>query len=183
MHRSWSDSGSSATRGQLKHVLFAFMVTTAFALGFYSLYLASANAGKARPLTASGLLRTATATDGEKIGIALGDLAEHDLVYVVVDAPEVDADLDATVAARRASRALTDSGLTVSIRLLDPGDPDFTTIVMQNGISRFPAVLAVKKDGGIVLITDDLSEGNLLRAYRKVWGKMSSCEEAASAIY
>ncbi len=183
MHPSWSDTDRPSAGGRLRNVVFTVTVTTAFALGLYSLFLASASADKVRPLTTAGLLRTATAADGEKIEIALGVLVEQDLVYVVLDKPEVGPDPDVEIAARRAARALTDSGLAVSVRLVDPGDPDFTTIVAQNDISRFPAVLAVKKEGGIVLVTDDLSEKNLLHAYHAVWGKTSSCEEAGAAVY
>jgi len=164
-------------------VLFTVAVITAFALGFYSLFLASANAGKVQPLTTAGLLRTATAGDTEKIEIALGVLAKQDLVYVILDTPEIGPDPYVEIAARRAAQALADSGLAVSVRLLDPGDPDFKTIVAQNSIGRFPAVLAVKKSGGIVLVTDDLNEENLLHTYFTVWGKNSDCGAAKNAVY
>jgi len=176
-------SDGSYTDGRLRNVLFTVAVITAFALGLYSLFLASANAGKVKPLTAAGLLRTATAGDTEKIEIALGGLVEQDLVYVVLDTPEVGPDPYVESAARGAVRALVGTGLAVSLRLLDPGNPDFTTIVSQNGIGRFPAVLAVKKDGGIVLVTDDLNEENLLYAYHAVWGKNSDCGAAKNAVY
>ncbi len=183
MHQIRRDFDSSSAGGRVKNVFFTVTVTTAFALGIYSLILASADADKVQPSTIAGLLRTATAADVEKIEIALGVLAEQDLVYVVLDTAEVGPDPDVEVAARRAVRALNDSGMAVSVRFLGPGDPDFTMIVAQNGIGRFPAVLVVKKDGGIVLVTDDLNEKNLLHAYLGVWGKTSSCDEARSAIY
>jgi hypothetical protein len=164
-------------------VLFTVTITTSFALGLYSLFLAYANAGKVQPLITEGLLRTATAADAEKIEIALGVLTDQDLVYVVLDSPEFGPDPDVEMAARKAARALNDSGLDVSVRLLDPGDPDFTTIVAQNSINQFPAVLAVKKEDGIVLVMDDLNEKYLLHAYYRVWGKTSSCDEARSAVY
>ena len=167
----------------MRNVLFTFTVTTAFALGLYSLFLASANAGKVPPSNIAGLLRTAMSADTEKIETALGVMAEQDLVYVVLDTPEVGPDPEVEIAARRAVRSLTDSGLAVSVRFLNPGDPDFTTIVAQNGIGRFPAVLVVKKHGGIALVTNDLNEKNLLHAYLGIWGKTSSCDEARSAIY
>lgn len=182
-HRSSSGFDRLSASSQLRNVLFTITVITAFALGIYSLFLAYVNAGKVQPLTTEGLLRTATAVDGEKIKIALGDLTEQDLVYVVLDVPEVSPDPGVEVAAEKAAQALADSGLVVSVRLLDPRDPDFMMVVAQNGISRFPVVLAVKEGGGIVLVTDDLSEKNLLHAYYDVWGKTSSCDEARSAVY
>ena len=167
----------------MRHVLFTFTVTTAFALGLHSLFLAFANTDKLQPSATAGMLRTATAADSEKIEVALGAMAKQDLVYVVLDISEVGPDPEVELAARRAARVLADSGMVVSVRLLDPEDPDFTTIVAQNGIGRFPAVMVVKQDGGIVLVTDDLNEENLLHAYLGVWGKTSSCNEARSAIY
>lgn len=183
MKSSLKDNERSTASGWFPNVLFTVMVTGAFALGFYSLFLASANAGKVRPLTNEGLVRTATAADAEKTEIALGVLTEHDLVYVVLDTPEFGPDPDVERAAWRAAEVLTDSGLVVSVRPVNPVNPDFATIVAQNDVSRFPAVLVVKKGGGIVLVTDDLSEENLLHAYHSVWGKTSGCNEAASAIY
>jgi hypothetical protein len=159
------------------------VVAISFALGLYSLFLAYANAGKVQPLTTEGMFRTATAADSEKIEIALGVLTDRDLVYVVLDSPEVGPDPDVEIAARKAARALNDSGLVASVRLLNPRNSDFTLVVEQNGINRFPAVLAVKKNGGIVLVMDDLSEKNLLYAYYSVLGKTSSCDDAKSAVY
>lgn len=167
----------------MRNILFIGAVVTTFALGLYSLFLAYANAGKVQPLTTEGLLRTATAADVEKIETALGVLTDQDLIYVVMESPEIGPEPDLEIAARKAARALNDSGLVASVRLLDSGDPDFPTIAAQNGINRFPAVLAVKKDGGIVLVMDDLSDEKLLQAYFIVWGKTSSCEEAGSAVY
>lgn len=164
-------------------MFFTLALASAFALGLYSLFLASVNANKTRPLTAEGMRRTATAADAEKIEVALGGLTEPDLVLVVLDASEVAPDLDVEIAVRSAARSLGDSSLAVSIRLLNPAVPDFAPIVAQNGVSRFPAVLAVKKRGGIVLVTDNLSAENLLNVYRVVWGKKSSCEDAKSAVY
>jgi hypothetical protein len=55
--------------------------------------------------------------------------------------------------------------------------------VEQNTISRFPAVLIVKKNGGIVLVTEDFSLQNLLGTYYSVWGKNSDCGSARNAVY
>jgi hypothetical protein len=167
----------------LKNVVFTVAVASVFALGLYSLFLASANAGKERPTSVAGLLRTAVPADTEKIERALGVMSEHDLVYVVLSAAKNGPDPDVEAAARKAALALLDSGINVSVRFLDSGDPDFTTVVEQNGVGRFPAVLAVKKSGGIVLVTDKINEKNLLHAYQSVWGKTSSCDDAKSAVY
>lgn len=183
MHSSRVEENRSYAGVRLKNVLFTVAVTTVFALGIYSLFLASVNADKMQPLTTEGLLRTATAGDAEQIEITLGSMIDQDLVYVILDTPEEGPDPYVETAALGAARILSDSGLAVSVRVLDPGNPDFTTIVSQNSISRFPAVLAVKRDGGIVLVTADLNEKNLLHAYHAVWGKSSSCDEAKSAVY
>lgn len=167
----------------MKNVLFTVSVAAAFALGLYSLFLAAANAHDVRSSAAAGFLRTAAAADTGKIDTAFGDPAGQDLVYVVLSDEEVGSAPEAEIAARRAAQTLAASGMTVSVRILGPRDPDFTTIVVQNGVGRFPAVLTVKKDGGIVLVSDVINEKNLLHAYRSVWGKTSSCEDAKSAVY
>jgi len=175
------DSISAASR--LKNVCFTVIVTTAFALGLYSLYLVGANTDKVQSATVAGLQRTATADNTEQIELALGDLTEQDLVYVVLDRPEDVLAPDAASVAQKAVRTFADSDLDVAVRLLDSGDPNFATIVAQNGIDRFPAVLVVKRDGGIVLVADEISEKNLLHAYNVVWGKTSSCDDAKADIY
>lgn len=169
-------------RQRLKVVVFAIGVTTAIVLGLYSLYLAVAHAELAQPSNTADLLRTATASDVGKIETALGALADQDLVYVVLESAELGSDHELETTARKAARSLTDSGMAVAVRQL-AGDPDFTTIVAQNDVVRFPAVLLVKKDGGIVLVSDDLNVDRLLLAYEAVWGKTSSCDEATSALY
>jgi len=167
----------------VKNVLFAVVVTAAFALGFYSLFLASANAGKPRPAVTAGLLRTATAGDVVKIRTALGDMADRDLVYVVLGSTGSGPDPEVETATRRAAGVLANSGVDVSVRLLGPADADFEKIVVQNGASRFPAVLVVKKGGGIVRVTDGLDKKNLIHAFKGTWGRTSSCDEARSEIY
>jgi hypothetical protein len=167
----------------MRSVLLGVAIAAAFALGVYSLVLASINADKAQPLTLTGLVRTATALDEDKLATALGSQSEHELVYVVMDTPEFGPDPNVEIAARGAVQALTDSGLVASTRILGSADTDFASIVMQNGITRFPAVLVVKREGGIVLVSDDLSKENLLQAYYGVFGKRSSCDGAASEIY
>jgi len=168
---------------RLRKGLFAVAITTAFALGCYSLFLASANAGKVKPLHEEGLIRTATAKDGDRIALALGTIEKYELVYVVVDDPLGSPDLDLERTARQAAQNLADSGLAVSVRRLEPIDPDYATLVEQNAIGHFPAVLVVKKEGGIVLVTEDFSLDNLLDTYHNVWGKNSDCGAAKNAVY
>lgn len=183
MNQNKRSNDRPSTGDRLKNGLFTVTVTAAFALGLYSLFLASANAGKVQPSSLSGLLRTAAPADTVKIEMALGALADQDIVFVILYAAETGLDPEVEIEARRAARALTGSGLAVSVRLLGPGDPDFTLIAAQNGVDRFPAVLTVKKDGGIVLLTDEINEKNLVQAYQGVWGKASSCDDASSAVY
>lgn len=183
MHRIISYHNKCPASGRLKNALFTVTVTVAFVLGLYSLFLAARNVDKVQQSDIVGLIRTATPADAEKIRIALGSLTDQDLVFVVLEAAEIGADPEVEIAARRAARALATSGMDVSVRILGPADPDLNLIAAQNGVSRFPAVLAVKKDGGIVLVADEISEKQLLHAYQSVWGKTSSCDDAATAVY
>lgn len=183
MHRIIRGQNRSPASGRLKNALFTVTVTIAFVLGLYSLFLAARSVGKERQSDTVGLIRTAMPADAERIRIALGSLTDQDIVFVVLETAEVGPDPEVEIAARRAARALAGSGVNVSVRLLGPADPDLALIAAQNGVSRFPAVLAVKKDGGIVLVTDEINEKRLLHAYQRVWGKTSSCDDAATAVY
>jgi hypothetical protein len=169
--------------GRLKNILFIVTVTTAFIFGLHSLFLAYRNNNNVQQENMVDLIRTAGPIDTEKINSALGSQSSQDLVFVVLESAEAGPDPEVEIAARNAARALANSGLAVSVRFLDPGDPNFMKIAAQNSLDRFPAVLAVKKSGGIVWVTDEINENNLLHAYQRVWGKTSSCDDAASAIY
>jgi len=73
--------------------------------------------------------------------------------------------------------------MVASAHRLRPSDPTFAAVVKQNDIRRFPAVLVVKKGGGIVLVTEDHSAENLVRAFQTVWGNRSDCGAARDEIY
>ncbi len=177
------DSDRPAAAHALREVCFTVLVTAAFTLGFYSLLLASVNKGKVLPLAGAGLERTATAAEAEQIALALGTLARHDLVFVVLDTSDAGPEPTALNAATRAASALTDGGTDAAVRILGPWDSDFGAIVTQNGVRRFPAVLAVKKAGGIVLVKDEIDEEILLSVHRRFWVRASSCNDAVSDIY
>ncbi len=183
MHTIIHGQNISPAHGGSKNALFTATVTIVFALGLYSLFLAYRGIDEVRQANIAGLMRTATPADSNKIRIALGSLTHQDLVFVILEAEEAGSDQEVEIATRSAARALAYSGLEVSVRLLSPDDPDLAVIAAQNGVSRFPAVLAVKKDTGIVLVTDEIDENKLLHAYQSVLGRTSSCEDAAAAVY
>ena len=168
--------------GRVKKALLTAGTATALFLGIYSLFVASANAGRVRPLAEDGLLRTAVAKDHERITRALGSMSGSEVVYVAIDAPTDPPDPGIEQATRQAAQTLVDSGLAASARRLRPSDPDFAAVVKQNDVRRFPAVLVVKKDGGIVLVTENHSVDNLVRAFHTVWGRSSDCGAARDEI-
>jgi hypothetical protein len=167
----------------MKNVIFALAVTAAFIAGLYSLFLAAANAGRIHTPDVEGLVRTAMPADTGRIELALGGAAGQDLVYVVLYTADTGPAPEVETAARKAARAVAESGIAVSVRFLRPGEPDFATVVTQNNVDRFPAALVVKPDGGIVSVTNGITEKNLIDAYQTVWGKASSCDDASSAVY
>lgn len=173
--------GEPASR--VKELLLTAGTATALCLGTYSLLIAAVSAGKVRPLDEAGLVRTAVARDHEKIRLGLGPSSESDVVYVTVDSPMEPPDPGIERATRQAASTLVDSGVVASVRRLMPTDPDFATVVRQNAIRRFPAVLVVKRGGGIVLVTEDPSAENLVQAFRTAWGKRSDCGAARDEIY
>lgn len=167
----------------MKSRVFTIAVMTAFALGLYSLFLASVNAGKMHPADTAGFVRTATSIDSEKIALASGAFVQQDLVYVILYPADTVPGPKVEKTVQRAVRILSDAGTSAGVRLLDPQDPDYTMVVEQNGVDRFPSVLTVIKDRGIVLMTEEINEKNLLGAYHGMWGKTSSCDDAKSTIY
>lgn len=178
-----NQSSKPSGHGLIRYVTFIFGVTSMFILGFYSLFLAYTYAGKAQTFTTDNLLRTAAPSDNEKIETALGSFLDKDIIFVVLDTSSIGINPALELSAMSAAKILADSGLTSSVRILYPEDNDFAVIVAQNDISRFPAVLAVKKEGGIIQITDDQSEEYLLFAYHSVWGKTSDCSDDKLAVY
>lgn len=169
--------------GRVRATLLTTGTAMAFLLGIYSLVLAAASAGSVRPLAEDGLRRTAAASDHERIALALGSMSGSEVVYVAIDAPMDPPDPEIEQATRQAARTLVDSGTVASARRVRPSDPDFAAMVRQNDIRRFPAVLVVKKSGGIVLVTEDHGAENLVRAFDTVWGKNSDCGAARNEIY
>jgi hypothetical protein len=171
------------SESRIKKMLLTSGTTIVFFLGVYSLFLASASAGKVQPLAEHGLLRTAVADDHERIALTLGPTSGSDVVYVAIDAPLDPPDPGIEQATRQAAQTLVDSGVLASTYRLRPSDPSFAAVVKENEILRFPAVLVVKKDGGIVLVTEDHSAESLVRAFQAVWGKRSDCGAASDEIY
>lgn len=176
-------NNKSPANSRLKSGLLDLAIVSAFLIGFYSLYIASANTGQIRPLTEEGLLRTATAKDINKIALALGPLIESDLAYLIIDDRHGSSGYDLEQNAQQAAQNLGDSGLVVRVRCLKPNDPDYATIVQQNMIDFFPAVLVVKEEGGIILVNGNFSSENLEHVYHAVWGKKSDCGAAKNAVY
>lgn len=168
---------------RIKRAFFTVGLTTAFGLGFYSLFLAVVQANSVQLSNIADLQRTATPADVVNIETAVGELIEQDLVYVVVDDSELGPHQAIENAAMGATDALSESGVDAGVRFVGFNHPDFLSIVEQNRIDRFPVVLVVKNDGGIVLVTDRFSEENLQHVYMGVWGKTSSCEEAVAEVF
>lgn len=172
-----------STASLVKNVLFIITVAAMFIIGFYSLFLASVSANKTQTFTTENLLRTVDPSDTDKINRALGHSFDMDFVFVVLDTSVSGTNPNLEFSVRSAALTLADSGLTSSVRILYPEDNDFTEIAAQNDINSFPAVLAVKKEGGIIQIMNDHSEEYLLYAYHSIWGKTSDCSDDKSAVY
>ncbi len=175
--------GKQSDESPAKNILFIVIVAAMFLTGIYSLFLASNLSSKAQTFTTDNLLRTAAPIDSDKIKTALGPFLDMDFIFVVLYTSEPGTNPNLVSSVRSAARAIADSGITSSVRILYPDNDDFASIVEQNDIKDFPAVLAVKKEGGIVQIINDYSEKYLQFAYHRVWGKTSDCSNDKSAVY
>lgn len=167
----------------MKNVIFGIAAAAALLLGVYSLYLSAANAGRTSPSNIDGLVRTAAPDDTLHIAAAMGEVDGNELVYVVLHADGPGPDPAVDEAATNAARSLSQSGLTASVRFVDHGERGFASLAGRNGVDRFPAVLVVRKGGGIVRVTGDITEEHLLDVYQRVWGKASSCVGAGADVY
>jgi len=168
---------------KFKKTALMLVIIISFALGLYSLILAYASADKIQTFTNEFLIRIAAPSDSSQIATAFGNLFDKDFIFVVLDTSSSDTNPFLELSAQSAAQVLADSGLASSVRIINPKDSDFEAVVKQNKVGYFPAVLAVKRDGGIILITDDFSEQYLLFAYTTIWGKTSDCSDDKSAVY
>lgn len=159
-------------------------VTAAMIMGIYSLTLAFMNVQWAS-ITTSLIMRTAMPEDSAKMKVAFGSETESDLVFVVI-ANLGECIEDAAAAAKavqNVSETLLVSDLETSIRYMTADDPDFKIILEQNEIRQFPALLIVKKGGGVVRLIDKLDEKTILDTYQRYWGDSASTAETEYSIY
>jgi hypothetical protein len=144
-------------------------VTAAMIMGIYSLTLAFMNVQWAS-ITTALIMRTAT--------------PESNLVFVVI--ANLGECIEDAAAAAKAVQNLSAtppfSDLETSIRYMTADDPDFKIILEQNEIRQFPALLIVKKGGGIVRLVNKLDEKTILDTYQRYWGDSASTAETEYSI-
>ena len=168
----------------IKNILFMVTVTAAMILGIYSLTLAFVNV-QWKSITTSLILRTAMPEDSAKIEVAFGSETESDLVFVIIASYGecIEQAVAANEAVQNLSATLPFSDMKTSIRGMTPDHPDFKTILEQNEIRQFPAVLIAKKGGGVVRLIDKLDEKTILDTYQRYWGDSASTAETEYSIY
>jgi len=168
----------------IKKILFMVTVTAAMIMGIYSLTLAFVNVQWAS-ITTSLILRTAMPEDSAKMEVAIGSETESDLVFVIIASYGecIEQAVAANEAVQNLSATLPFSDMKTSIRGMTPDHPDFKTILEQNEIRQFPAVLIAKKGGGIVRLIDKLDEKTILDTYQRYWGDSASTTETEYSIY
>jgi hypothetical protein len=159
-------------------------VTAAMIMGIYSLTLAFMNVQWAS-ITTALIMRTATPEDSAKMEVAIGSETESNLVFVVI--ANLGECIEDAAAAAKAVQNLSAtppfSDLETSIRYMTADDPDFKIILEQNEIRQFPALLIVKKGGGIVRLVNKLDEKTILDTYQRYWGDSASTTETEYSIY
>ena len=168
----------------IKKILFMATVTAAMIMGIYSLTLAFVNV-QWKSITTSLILRTAMPEDSAKIKVAFGSETESDLVFVIIASYGecIEQAVAANEAVQNLSATLPFSEMETSIRGMTPDHPDFKTILEQNEIRQFPAVLIAKKGGGIVRLVEKLDEKTILDTYQRYWGDSASTAETEYSIY
>jgi hypothetical protein len=153
-------------------------------MGIYSLTLAFVKV-QWESITTSLIMRTATPEDSAKMEVALGSETESDLVFVVIAnlGECIEDAAAASLAVQNLSANPPFSELQTSIRYMAADDPDFEIILEQNEIRQFPALLIIKKGGGIVRLVNKLDEKTILDTYQRYWGDSASTTETEYSIY
>ena len=90
--------------------------------------------------------------------------ASHDVVFVILPKDD-DSAKEATSQVTGAVEKIRDQGASVYSLPLSPSNPEFSTTTERLGISQFPTVLILAKNGNGAIVTRDFDETKLLQAY------------------
>jgi hypothetical protein len=93
---------------------------------------------------------------------------EHDFIFVIL--PDSDVKSTKTLANRISDAAakIEAQGARVETITLSPDDPEFSITMHRLTIGQVPAVLAISVSGNGAIVTDDITEDDILQTYLAV---------------
>ena len=149
-------TGSSAGR-RLRTVLFAAIVLTAATVTAYSLF-APGSSVEAGTSAADGEMSERAKWAGSVLG-------GNDFTFLVLAANEDGPDSRIVTEVRKAVKSISQKGAKITTRNLLPNDPAYAGTIRRQHVTAYPAVLAVMKGGGTMLLEGSIDEARLLKAY------------------
>jgi hypothetical protein len=158
-----------------KTVIFVVIMLAAVAVGAYSLI-----GDRSEADNSSITIVTDPALDlliAGRIAFANGLLGDDDFAYLTLKGAGAALDQNKRVEllVEDAAELIRKKGTAVRTSSAVPGDEAFSRAVDLFGVTGLPAVLAMSKKGGSVLLESDFTENNLLKAY------LMACDPATCA--
>ena len=97
---------------------------------------------------------------------SLNDLAvDKDFVFLVVPGEDKNELVDVSIVVDKVSKKISEKGTRVGVFNLDRGSEDYDRIIKFNKINSFPAVLAMGKGCGSMVIQGEITEEKLMEGY------------------
>lgn len=109
--------------------------------------------------------------------------ADQDFVFILLPAAGAEENERAAGVIDRASETISRRGVRVANFTIEPSNPDYQKLIDAGGIESLPAVLATGKGCGSEIVTGEITEERLLKAYdsasRTADGGRRSCRPSS----
>ncbi len=109
--------------------------------------------------------------------------ADQDFVFILLPAAGAEGNERAAGVVDRASATISQRGVQVANFTIEPSNPDYQKLVGSGRIKSLPAVLAIGKGCGSEIVTGEITEERLLKAYtsasRPAAGGRRSCRPSS----
>ena len=97
---------------------------------------------------------------------SLYDIApDKDCAFVLLAGADEQETTAAARAVKQISETLAQRGIQAAAMTIKPGNPDFERMVAAFDVAEFPAVVLLGKGSGPSVVTGEITEDELLRAY------------------
>ncbi len=164
-------SGSGKSHRTIKTMVFIVVMLAAVAVGAYSLFDHQTETGGADLVIGIPIFDALTLQQQDYTGKIL-DGDQFGFLTLKGAGAALDKNAEVESLTESAAALIRKKGVTVTTTSVAPGDSLFANAVDLFGVSNLPAVLAMNKEGGFVLIAGNITENNLLKTF------LSGCSAA-----